>query len=146
MLSFRSIGLFRAWIAAWPDERRSSRLDKIAAPRFTLGTIGDGRLETIGAVEGTTGTAMLGDGGGRILAALPMPLGSLIELLTPPMLPGPCGIPLTPASPAPCARDLIGAIKLATNAKAKNVDLPNIDRTPVRVPNERTRLPFLMQA
>ena len=68
MLSLRSSGLSRAGIALWADERRSSRLDKIAVARFTLFKIGndrgDGRLETIGAVEGTTGTALLGDGGG----------------------------------------------------------------------------------
>jgi len=55
-------------MAARADERRSSRLDKVAVLRFPLLTIGidrsDGRLETIGAAEGTTGTAMLGDGGG----------------------------------------------------------------------------------
>jgi hypothetical protein len=82
---------------------------------------------------------MLGEGSGGILAALPMPLGSLIELLTPPMLPGPCGIPLTPAS---CARDFIGAVKLATNAKTKKADLPNIGRSPVKVPNEPAGSPF----
>jgi hypothetical protein len=35
------------------------------------------------------------------LDALPMPLGSLIELLPPPTLPGPEGMPLTPVVPAP---------------------------------------------
>jgi hypothetical protein len=39
-----------------------------AARRFTLVTLGvdlgDRWLETIGAIEGTTGTAMLGGGGG----------------------------------------------------------------------------------
>jgi hypothetical protein len=39
--------------------------------------------------------------GGGTLEALPMPLGSLIELLLPPTLPGPAGIPLTPVVPAP---------------------------------------------
>jgi hypothetical protein len=67
MLSLRSIGSF-ARIAARADERRSSRLDKAAVLRFPLLTIGidpgDRRLETIGAAEGTTGAAMLGDGGG----------------------------------------------------------------------------------
>lgn len=69
-----------------------------------------------------------------------MPLGSLAELLTPPMLPGPWGIPLTPASPARCARDLLGAIKLATNARAKNADLPNIDHTPAKRVQRTDRL------
>jgi hypothetical protein len=63
MLSLRSSGLF-ARTAAWADERRNSRLDKVAVPLLTIGIDrGDGRLETMGAVEGTTGTAMLGDGG-----------------------------------------------------------------------------------
>jgi hypothetical protein len=44
---------------------------------------------------------VLGGGGGATLAALPMPLGSLIELLAPPTLPGPEGMPLTPVVPAP---------------------------------------------
>jgi len=44
---------------------------------------------------------LLGGGGGGTLAALPMPLGSLIELLPPPTLPGPDGMPLTPVVPAP---------------------------------------------
>lgn len=71
-----------------------------------------------------------------------MPLGSLTVLLIPPMLPGPCGIPLTPAS---CASDFIGAVKLATNAKAKKADLPNIGHSPVRVPNEPAGSPFLVR-
>jgi hypothetical protein len=44
---------------------------------------------------------VLGGGGGATLDALPMPLGSLTELLTPPTLPGPDGTPLTPVVPAP---------------------------------------------
>jgi hypothetical protein len=41
---------------------------------------------------------------------------------------------------------LVGTIKLATNARAKNADLPNIGRTPVGVSNEPAGLPFLMEA
>src|SRR5450759_384287 len=85
MLSSRSRSLSRRRMASWADERRNSRRDKVAARRFTLVTIcvdlGEGRLEAAGGAEGTTGTDMLGDAGGGILAALPMPLGSLIELL-----------------------------------------------------------------
>jgi hypothetical protein len=44
---------------------------------------------------------VLGGGGGGTFDALPMPLGSLTELLTPPALPGPDGMPLTPVVPAP---------------------------------------------
>jgi hypothetical protein len=110
------------------DERRPSRRDARASCRVALRTTGDGlddtRLETDGAADGTVGTAMLGGGGAGTLAALPMPLGSLTELLRPPMLPGPRGIPLTPAS---CARDGAGAARQLTNATAKTADLPNID-------------------
>ena len=109
------------------DERRSSRRDARASCRVALLTIcaglEDRRLETGGAADGTTGTAMLGGGGAGILAALPMPLGSLTELLRPPALPGPRGMPLTPAS---CAGAGAGARQL-TNANAKTHDLPNID-------------------
>jgi hypothetical protein len=58
---------------------------------------------------------MFGGGVGGILAALPMPLGSLTELLRPPALPGP-RMPLTPAS---WAQDVAGAARTAARAKAK---------------------------
>jgi hypothetical protein len=110
------------------DERRPSRRDARASCRVALRTIGadldDTRLETDGAADGTVGTAVLGGGGADTLAALPMPLGSLTELLRPPMLPGPRGMPLTPAS---CARHGAGAARQLTNANAKNADFPNID-------------------
>jgi hypothetical protein len=142
MLIFRSIDLSRARIAAWEDERRNS-LREDTVRRFTFVTIGadlgDRRPETVGA-EGTTGTAMLGGGGGGILAALPMPLGSFTELFRPPALPGPLGMPLTPAS---CAKDAMGAICVTENAKAKNADLPNIDHPPVRQCNDPAGLLFL---
>src|ERR1700694_3049879 len=117
----------------------------VAARGFTFATIrvalGERRLEMAGGAEGTTGTDMFGAAGGGTLAALPMPLGSLIELLTPPTLPGPWGIPLTPAS---CARDIIGALKQYTNAKAKKADLPNIGHSPVKRSNESAGFPFLV--
>jgi hypothetical protein len=127
MLNFESSNFSRVRDAR-ADERRPSRRDARASCRVALRTTSDGledtRLETDGATDGTAGTAMLGGGGGGILAALPMPLGSLSELLRPPMLPGPRGIPLTPAS---CARDGAGAARQLTNANAKTADLPNID-------------------
>jgi hypothetical protein len=43
----------------------------------------------------------VGEVGGGTLPALPIPLGSLTELLVPPALPGPAGTPLTPVVPAP---------------------------------------------
>jgi hypothetical protein len=127
MLSFESSSFSRVRDAR-ADERRSSRRDARASCRVAFLTIGadleDRRLETGGAADGTTGTAMLGGGGAGILAALPMPLGSLTELLRPPALPGPRGMPLTPAS---CARVGTGAARQLTNANGKNHDLPNID-------------------
>ena len=126
------------------DERRSSRRDARTSCRVALLTIGadreNTRLETDGA-DGTAGTAMLGGGGAGILAALPMPLGSLTELLRPPALPGPRGMPLTPAS---CARIGAGAARQFTNANAKNHDLPNIDHA-FRISNDETGLPFLLR-
>jgi hypothetical protein len=119
MLHFESGSLFRVRVAAWADERRDSLRDEATFCRYARLTIdvdlGNTRLETVGAADGTVGTAMLGGGGGGILAALPTPLGSFTELLRPPALPGPRGIPLTPAS---CARGGIGASKQAANAKA----------------------------
>jgi hypothetical protein len=110
-----------------PRERRDSRRDVDARCRSarltTVAALGAARPETVGTVDGTTGTAMLGGGGGAILAALPMPLGSLTELLRPPTLPGPRGMPLTPAS---CAKDGTAANEQPTNARAKNADLPNM--------------------
>ncbi len=81
-----------------------------------------------GGADGTTGTDMLGEGAGGILAALPIPLGSLIELFKPPALPGPCGMPLTPAS---CAGEFIGALKPVKIARTKTAGLPNIAHPPV---------------
>jgi hypothetical protein len=127
MLNLESSSFSRAREAP-ADERRSSPRDARAFCRLAFLTIRAGlkdrRLETGGAADGTTGTAMLGGGGGGIRAALPTPLGSLTELLRPPALPGPRGIPLTPAS---CARIGAAAARQPANANAKNHDLPNID-------------------
>src|SRR3954465_12493934 len=94
------------------DERRNwrdtARWRSILTPGANLGTTG---LEAAGLADGTNGAAMLGMGGGGIFAALPMPLGSLSELFRPPTLPGPRGMPLTPASPAPCAHSGAAAVK-----------------------------------
>jgi hypothetical protein len=110
------------------DERRNSRRAARASCRVVRRTTGPGledrRLETAGAADGTVGTAMLGGGGAGLLAALPMPLGSLTELLRPPALPGPRGMPLTPAS---CASDGAAARQTA-NANVKTHDLPDIGR------------------
>jgi hypothetical protein len=83
---------------------------------------------------------------GGILAALPTPLGSLIELLVPPTLPGPAGMPLTPVVPAPAdpalgvlaglvgvavpvapwANELTGAIEMAMMAAAMILGIADI--------------------
>jgi hypothetical protein len=83
---------------------------------------------------------MFGDGA---LEALPTPLGSLIELLLPPTLPGPAGTPLTPVVPAPadpafgvpaglldvappaalCANEAAGAIKLEIMASVVSIGM-----------------------
>jgi hypothetical protein len=140
MLNFESSTLSRVRTAARADERRNSRRD--ALRRITIGAgLDETRPETDGATDGTAGTAMLGIGGGGLLAALPIPLGSLTELLRPPTLPGPRGIPLTPASPAPWAKDGADAARHPASASAKTHDLPNIDHpsrqvsTPLREQN-----------
>ena len=71
-----------------------------------------------------TGTGFMAGGGiAGTLAALPMPLGSLIEPLSPRAFPGPEGMPLTPAS---WAGDLDGAARRPRTATASNADLPVI--------------------
>jgi acyl-CoA thioesterase-1 len=142
MLSFESSRFSRAREAR-VDERRNSRRDARTSCRVALLTIGadleDSRLETGGAADGTAGTARLGGGGAGILPALPMPLGSLTELLRPPALPGPRGMPLTPAS---CAKHGAGAATQLTNANAKTHDLLNIDHAsgyPTKRPACRSR-------
>jgi hypothetical protein len=92
---------------------------------------------------------VLGGGGGATFDALPIPLGSLAELLTPPTLPGPAGMPLTPVVPAPaepalgvpaalldpaavppapvfCANDVAGAIEIAMTASAAVMEVFDI--------------------
>ena len=66
-----------------------------------------------------TGTGLTCAGSGGILAALPMPLGSLTEPLSPRAFAGPGAIPLTPAS---CAGDPAGAASRHTTAKVSNAD------------------------
>jgi hypothetical protein len=80
---------------------------------------------------------MPGGGGDATLAALPAPLGSLTELLRPPVFAGPAGTPLIDEFPAPaepalgepaadplpadaplalCANEVTGAVKIAITA------------------------------
>jgi hypothetical protein len=73
-------------------------------------------------VDGITGV-IAGGGIAGTLAALPMPLGSLTEPLSPRAFAGPGGMPLTPAS---WAGDLEGAARTARTATARNAALPVI--------------------
>jgi len=78
-----------------------------------------GRVALSGAtVVGVTGL-IAGCGSDGIFAALPMPLGSLIEPLRPLTFPGPGGTPLTPAS---CAREAVA--RRVANAAANTPPLP----------------------
>jgi len=70
------------------------------------------------------GTGLMAGGGiAGTLAALPTPLGSLIEPLSPRAFPGPGGMPLTPAS---WAGDLEGAARRPRIATVSNAALPAI--------------------
>jgi hypothetical protein len=68
MLRVLSICLSRERVEARADERRALLRDSVVVGRFTVVTLGvdlgDSRLETAGAMEGTEGTAMFGGGGG----------------------------------------------------------------------------------
>jgi hypothetical protein len=95
--------------------------------------------------------------GGATFEALPIPLGSLIELLLPPTLPGPGGIPLTPVVPAPadpafgvpaglpevaapfvtCANELAGTIRTAMIASATILGIFRMGLSPIGVPTTK---------
>jgi hypothetical protein len=139
MLSFRSSTLSCPRTAARvADERRELDRAWRGTRVTTIPGFDEARLAAGGNPVGTA--AGLEAGGGSGFGALPMPLGSLTELLRPPALPGPFGMPLTPAS---CANDFTGAIRLPANAKAINADLPNIDHLR-KLTNEAEGSPFLV--
>jgi hypothetical protein len=141
MLSFRSSTLSCVRTAARAaDERRELDLAWRGPRVTTIPGFDEARLAAGGSPVGTA--AGLKAGGGSGFGALPMPLGSLTELLRPPALPGPFGMPLTPAS---CAKDCTGAIRLPANARAINADLSNIDHLR-KVINEPEGSPFLLVA
>ena len=71
---------------------------------------------------GITGV-IAGGGIAGTLAALPMPLGSLTEPLSPRAFAGPGGMPLTPAS---WPGDLEGAARRERTATVSNAALPAI--------------------
>lgn len=91
---------------------------------------GAARLLAGGNPEGLAGGLSEGAAGGATLAALPAPLGSFSELFNPPALPGPRGMPLTPAS---CAKACGAHIKLVTMIKASNRNLTLIHFSPSRL-------------
>jgi hypothetical protein len=100
---------------------RAARRERAVANRggrrnLTTRCIGSGREdETGGAMLGGVTGVMVGGGGAGTLAALPMPEGSLSEPFSPRALPGPGGMPLTPAS---CAGTAAGAARTETIATA----------------------------
>jgi hypothetical protein len=67
LIVFRLNDLVRARTGERDDERRCARRDRDAWRRVIFRTIGvdlgDRRLETVGDMEGTKGTAVLGGGG-----------------------------------------------------------------------------------
>ena len=98
---------------------RAARRERAVANRGlrltrTTRCTGSGREDETGAamLGGVTGV-MIGGGGVGARAALPMPEGSLTEPLSPRTLPGPGGMPLTPAS---CAGAAAGAARTETTA------------------------------
>jgi hypothetical protein len=68
---------------------------------------------------------MAGGGIAGTLAALPMPLGSLTEPLSPRAFAGPGGMPLTPAS---WAGNLPGTARRERTAMVSDAARPNIHR------------------
>ena len=118
--------------------RRVSLRDMVAARRVILPrdvVAGATRVETIGAACGTVGTVIFGGGGGGIFGGLVTPLGSSMELLRPPALPG---LP----TPAPGAWDVAGAARLTARTKAKNADLPIMNTLQREYINESRGLSF----
>jgi hypothetical protein len=79
---------------------------------------------------------IVGGGNAGTLAALPMPLGSLTEPLSPRAFAGPGGMPLTPAS---WAGDLAGAARRERTATPTNAARPVI-RPREKIETGRVRL------
>jgi hypothetical protein len=102
-------------------ERRNlgfaNRVRFIFAVRCTANVREAAGADTVGA-----GTELVAGGGiAGTLAALPTPLGSLTEPLSPRAFAGPGAMPLTPAS---WAGDLDGAARRARTATIRNTTLP----------------------
>jgi hypothetical protein len=128
--------LSRSVIVARAAGRRN--LDAANRVRFTFTArcTGSGRYAVEGdTVVGATGV-IIGGGIAGTLAALPIPLGSLTEPLRPFTLPGPGGMPLTPAS---WAGDLAGAATRHSSARPAKANLTVIQQ-PERIGTGCARL------
>jgi len=118
----RSIGWPRSRTAVRAAARRSRGVATRVRLNLTTRCAVNGREDESGG--GNTGV-MDGCGSVGILAALPMPEGSLIEPFSPRAFAGPGGMPLTPAS---CAGDRDGAATRHSSASAANTAGPGIRR------------------
>ena len=92
---------------------------------FSAPCICRGRYVADGDTLGGRIGVILGGGSAGILAALPMPLGSLIEPLSPRAFAGPGAMPLTPAS---WAGNLPGAARRPSPTRLTNATLAIIPR------------------
>jgi hypothetical protein len=106
---------------------------------------------------GVVGTLILGGGGAATLAALPTPLGSIVELFIPPAFAGPRAIPLIGTFPAaaepagranppiaaepacpPRANEAAGGVKTMNNAIATFTEVLDLDMGKFHVRFTRT--------
>jgi hypothetical protein len=118
MLTLRS----SCWSCALAAAGAAPRFDPDVANRVGLIlTVAGSGADRVTAGDDTLGTGTglrSGCGSGATFAALPMPLGSLIEPLSPRAFAGPGGMPLTPAS---WAGNLPGDARIKRTATASNV-------------------------
>ena len=129
-----SIGLPFSLMAVFAAARRDLDVANRGRCNLTARCIGNVRV-TAGedSVGGITGV-MVGGGTAGTLAALPMPLGSLIEPLGPRAFAGPGGMPLTPASWAGAPK---GAARRPSTARVSNAALLSIRPLACRWPPTR---------
>ena len=115
-----SIGLPFSLMAVFAAARRD--LDVANRGRFNLTARCTGNVRVTAGEDSVGGITGLMAGGGiaGTLAALPMPLGSLIEPFGPRAFAGPGGMPLTPASWAGAPK---GAARRARNARVRHAAL-----------------------
>jgi hypothetical protein len=97
----------------------ANRVRLIFTARCTVNVRWAAGGEKVGGITGV----IAGGGIAGTLAALPMPLGSLTEPLSPRAFAGPSGMPLTPAS---WPGDLEGTARRPNTAKVRNAALPAI--------------------